>query len=227
MKSLSPRQPKALLGAKKVALIAVMTATLEAGKLALAWATNVEIVTLLCGVYGYVFGPIGLLAIGLFVVIESLIWGFNTWILSYIIYWPMVCLVFWLLGKFKVKNIFLLTLSALLLTVWFGVLTSLIDVGLFMGFYQNFWKRFSIYYMRGLPFYAVHVACNLCSFLLLFKPMANTLQNLKIKFLGESQTKLLAQDNPHSNDTALSTNILRISDMQSNDTKDNQTITKQ
>ncbi len=190
MNSHSPRQPKALLSAKKVALIAVMTATLEAGKMALAMIANVEVVTLLCGVYGYVFGPIGVVAICLFVVIESLIWGFNTWVLSYIIYWPTVCIIFWLLGKFKVKNVFILTITAVLLTVWFGVLTSLVDVGLFTGFYQDFWKRFAIYYMRGIMFYVVHVVCNIFTFLFLFKPLSAALVNLQNKFFGKSPTPL-------------------------------------
>ncbi len=153
--------------------------------MALAMIANVEVVTLLCGVYGYVFGPIGVVAISLFVVIETLIWGFNTWVLSYIIHWPMVCIIFWLLGKLKVKNVFILTATAVLLTAWFGVLTSLVDVGLFTGFYQDFWKRFAIYYMRGIVFYIVHVVCNVFTFLFLFKPLSVALNNLKSKFFGE------------------------------------------
>ena len=53
--------------ALKIALIAVMAATLEGGKLALAAIPNVEIVTLLCAVYGYVFGGAGIIATYVFV----------------------------------------------------------------------------------------------------------------------------------------------------------------
>ena len=62
----SPRRDRAL----KLALIAIMSATLEAGKLALAFIPNVEIVTLLCGVYGYVFGFYGIIATYIFLTIK-------------------------------------------------------------------------------------------------------------------------------------------------------------
>lgn len=171
------------IGAKKVALIAIMTATIEAGKLALSAIPNVEVVSLLCAVYGYVFGLIGVVSIVLFVGIETLIWGVNTWVLSYLIYWPTVCMIYWLLGRLKVKSRLIITAVIVVLTAFFGVLTSLVDVGLFSGFWDNFWQRFAIYYSRGIVFYVVQIACNAIVFPLLFLPLANVLTKFKDKFL--------------------------------------------
>ena len=116
------------IGAKKVTLIAIMTATIEAGKLALSAIPNVEVVSLLCAVYGYVFGLIGVVSIVLFVGIETLIWGVNTWVLSYLIYWPMVCMIYWLLRILKVQSRLIITAVIVVLTAFFGALTSLVDV---------------------------------------------------------------------------------------------------
>lgn len=171
------------IGAKKVALIAIMTATIEAGKLALSAIPNVEVVSLLCAVYGYVFGLVGVVSIVLFVGIETLIWGVNTWVLSYLIYWPTVCMIYWLLGRLKVKSRLIITAVIVVLTAFFGVLTSLVDVGLFSGFWDNFWQRFAIYYSRGIVFYVVQIACNAIVFPLLFLPLANVLTKFKDKFL--------------------------------------------
>ncbi len=171
------------IGAKKVALIAIMTATIEAGKLALSAIPNVEVVSLLCAVYGYVFGLVGVVSIVLFVGIETLIWGVNTWVLSYLIYWPTVCMIYWLLGRHKVKSRLIITAVIVVLTAFFGVLTSLVDVGLFSGFWDNFWQRFAIYYSRGIVFYVVQIACNAIVFPLLFLPLANVLTKFKDKFL--------------------------------------------
>lgn len=171
------------IGAKKVALIAIMTATIEAGKLALSAIPNVEVVSLLCAVYGYVFGLIGVVSIVLFVGIETLIWGVNTWVLSYLIYWPTVCMIYWLLRLLKVKSRLIITAVIVVLTAFFGVLTSLVDVGLFSGFWDNFWQRFAIYYSRGIVFYVVQIACNAIVFPLLFLPLANVLTKFKDKFL--------------------------------------------
>lgn len=170
--------------AQKIALIGIMAATLEGGKLALAALPNVEIITLLCGLYGYVFGLIGIYAIIIFVGAEVLIWGFNSWVISYLIYWPLVCVVFYFLGRAKCGNRFILTAAAVLLTVFFGVLTSLIDVGLYMFYFENFWYRFGVYYMRGIMFYAAQIISNIAAFLFLFKPLAAVLEKLKTKIIA-------------------------------------------
>ena len=160
-------------GALKLALIAIMAATLEVGKLALSFIPNVEIVTLLCAVYGYVFGYYGVIATYIFVGIETLIWGVNTWVVTYLIHWGCVALVFMLFGKFKIKNRLIITATAVLLTAAFGVLSSLVDTGLLTGFWNDFWKRFAILYVRGFAFYIVQIVCNLLLFLIVFKPMVN------------------------------------------------------
>lgn len=162
----------------KLALIAVMAATLEGGKLALAFLPNVEIVSLLCAIFGFVFGGYAIVATYIFVFIEMFVWGFNTWVLTYIIYWPLLTFVFVLLGKFDIKNRLIATLCATVMTVFFGVLSSLVDTGLLTGFYERFWYRFSIIYVRGIAFYLTQIICNLFLFLGLFRPLVDRIDNL-------------------------------------------------
>lgn len=178
----SPASKKGIVStAKRVALAGVMTATLIGGKLALASLPNIEIVTLLCALYGYVFGLMGIGATVVFVLCETLIWGFGPWVISYFIYWPLVCLVFFILGKCRIKNRYILTAAAALLTVLFSVLTSLVDVGLFMGEFDRFWLRFSVYYMRGIVFYIIHIVCNAALFLSAFPLLERVLTNAYVK----------------------------------------------
>ncbi len=174
---------RGLSAAKAIALVAVMAATLECGKLALSFLPNIEVVTLLTALYGYVFGIYGIVASLVFVSIEPLIYGFGTWVISYYIYWPLVALVFFMLGRARVKNIILLTLTALILTAFFGALTSLVEVGLFSGDFDNFFERFIIYYARGAVFYAIQLACNAVLFPLLFKFLAAKLDIMRKQFM--------------------------------------------
>lgn len=169
----------------RVALTGICAALIEAVKLALAFIPNVEGVTLLTALFGYCFGWTGVLSSLIFVSIEPLIYGYNTWVLSYYLYWPFVAFVFMLLGRRKVRNRVALTAVAVGLTVWFGVLTSLVDVGLFTGFLTNFWHRFRIYYLRGTWFYVVQIACNAVVFPLLFRPLSTLLEKLRAQFLPE------------------------------------------
>ena len=165
--------------AKAVALVGIMAATVECAKLLLAALPNIEVVTLLLALYGYVFGFLGVVAAIVFVCIEPIIYGFGLWTVSYFLYWPFVALLFWIIKGTRIKNRFVFTAVALVMTAWFGVLTSLVDIGLFTGNFDNFWKRFCIYYLRGVPFYISQLACNAVLFLFAFKFLASKLEKTK------------------------------------------------
>ena len=168
--------------AKTIALVGIMSASIECGKLALSFLPNIEVVTLLCALYGYVFGLLGIVSVVVFVSIEPLIYGFGTWVVAYYLYWPFVAVVFMILGKIGLKNRFLLSGIAVLLTAWFGVLSSLVDLGLLSGFFDNFWQRFSIYYLRGIPFYIAQIVCNAVLIVFLFPYLSERLKIVKQKF---------------------------------------------
>ena len=160
-------------------LVGIMAATIECAKLALAALPNVEVVTLLIAVYSYVFGSAGILAAVVFVMIEPLIWSFGPWVISYFLYWPLVGAVFMILGKLGAKRRLTLTLTAGLLTLFFGVLSSLVDIGLFSGNFDRFFYRFAIYYARGVWFYLAQLLTNLVVFPTLFPHVASLLSKIK------------------------------------------------
>ncbi len=162
----------------RIALIGLMAAMLECGKLVLAVLPNIEVVTLLCALFGYVFGGAGVVATLVFIAIEPLIYGFGTWMISYCLYWPLVAIIFMLLGCAKVRNRVILTSIAVLLTVWFGILSSLVDTGLFSGYFDNFSSRFAIIYLRGISFFVTQIICNAVLFPLLFRPLSELLKKL-------------------------------------------------
>src|SRR5690554_183569 len=79
---------------KDIALIGVLSATITAGKLALSFIPNVEVVTLLFIIYTVVFGLKRSLMISVvFSTIEVLIYGFSTWFIVYYIIWPGLILL--------------------------------------------------------------------------------------------------------------------------------------
>ena len=169
---------RAKFTALQAAYIAVCAATLTAGKAALAAIPNVEVVSLLLGVYGYVFGLAGVLSSLVFCAVEVLIWGAGSWVVLYFIYWPLFTLLFALLSKAKIKSRLIPLLCALTMTAFFGVLSSLIDTGLFTGFHENFWNRFAVLYVRGGAFYLTQIVCNAVAFTLLFSPLCALLRRI-------------------------------------------------
>ena len=169
--------------ALSIALVGIMAASIECVKLALSFLPNIEAVTLFIALYSFVFGWYGIAAAVVFVCIEPLIWGFGTWFISYLIYWPLVAAVFFLFGRLKIKNRVSLTLTAVGLTLFFGVLTSFVDVGLFSGSFDKLFYRFGIYYARGVVFYAIQTVTNAILFPLLFPLLSERLSRLRKKML--------------------------------------------
>lgn len=91
--------------AKRIALAALFAALVSGGKLALMFIPNVEVVSILLAVAGYCFGALFSLSVSLvFCTVETALWGFNTWVILYFVYWPLVSLLFGLIGKSRLKN---------------------------------------------------------------------------------------------------------------------------
>ncbi len=172
-----PRKRR-ISAARAVATVGILAAVTECAKLALAALPNVEVVTLLVALWGYVFGWVGVCATAVFVCVEPLIWGVNTWVITYFLYWPPLSVLFMILSRCRVRNRVALTAAAVVMTFWFGVLSSLVDVGLLTGYFDNFLYRFGIYYARGVPFYAVQIACNAVLFPLCFLPLEKRARRL-------------------------------------------------
>lgn len=172
------KRGRLIFDARSVALIGIMTATLTCGKLVLASLPNIEVVTLLCALWGYSFGIYGVIASGLFVMIEPLIYGIGSWLISYIIYWPTVAIIFMLLGRKKINSRWIFTATAVGLTLLFGILSSVIDSAFYLGINEHYFTNLVIYYIRGSVFYAVQTVTNAALFLTLFPFLLSRLRDI-------------------------------------------------
>lgn len=167
------------LNVKTIATVGVMAATLECGKLVLSFLPNIEVVSILTALYGFVFGWAGVIASFVFVMIEPLIWGFGPWFITYLIYWPLLAFVFMCLGRRKIENRWVILAIILGLTVGFGILSSIIDVALYIGVNKHYFSNLILYYLRGIGFYLTQICCNAVLFLLIFKPLKDRLGRIK------------------------------------------------
>jgi len=168
-----------IFNAREIALIGVMAATLECGKLILSAIANVEVVTILCALYGYVFGWIGVAAAAAFVFIEPLIYGFGSWLIYYIIYWPLVAFVFMVLGKKKIQGRLINTAVAIGLTIFFGILSTVVDSAVLLGINEHFFANMALMYARGIPFFLVHIGCNGTIFVTLFPYLTRKMTEIR------------------------------------------------
>ena len=175
-----------------VAITALFAALLTGGKMALAAFPNVEVVTILIAVFAYVWGiKYALPSTIAFVVVQVLIYGFNVWVVQYLIHWPCVAIAFCLLGKVQWKRkwviVALSTAFAIVLTFLFGVMTSATDTLVsytsqagFKFVLDDFWARFSLMYVRGVSFYVTQLVCNAVLFVSTFLPLVKALRRAKM-----------------------------------------------
>lgn len=180
--------------AKKIALAAVFVALVSGGKQALLIIPNVEVVSILLAVAGFCLGAAFSVSVSFaFCAIETAIWGFNTWVILYLIYWPSLGIFFALLKRVGLKNKWALAAVAAAMTFLFGILSTLLDTlvafvgGGFVVNGTDFFIRFAILYGRGIVFFAIHIFSNFFMFAFLFKPLSEQVSRLTHKMMrGEA-----------------------------------------
>ena len=184
--------------ALRLCVTAMFAAFLVGGKLALSAIPNFEVVTLFVALAAYVWGiGVAIPAVFAFIAVDVAIWGVNTWVISYVIHWNAVAVCFGLLTKFrprkKVTEVVFATLTAVVLTVCFGVLTTAVDTligftgqGFFVDF-DSFGKRFAVMYAAGLLFYVIQIATNLVLFAASFLPLVAVNRKAKLRLFGSCE----------------------------------------
>ena len=200
-----------------IAISAMYAALLVGGKEALAALPNIEVVTIFTAVCAYCWGiAVVLPAVNVFIAVDMAIWGVNTWIISYFIYWNALALCFWALSKARFGNkaveILCTTALAVALTTLFGVITTAVDTlvgftgrGFFFDF-DNVVKRFAAMYVAGAPFFITHVACNFALFAAAFLPLVMLNRKAKLRIWdsdGQSDGQTSEQTNDQTDSKSL------------------------
>ncbi|MCD8379396.1 MAG: hypothetical protein LUC95_03515 [Lachnospiraceae bacterium] len=162
---------KSFISVKDIALIGMMTATIEVAKDTLAFLPNIELVTLLIVLYTLFFGKRILFAIPAFVLLQGLLYGFGLWWIMYLYVWPLLALLTFLFRK----QTSLLFWSAFcgLYGLFFGALCSLPYIILSGPAAALAW------WVAGIPFDIVHCISNTVLCFVLFKPLHLALGKLK------------------------------------------------
>lgn len=162
---------------RDITLIAVLSASLTAGKMLLSFLPNIEIVTFLIITYTVLFGfRRSILTTMVFITTEILIYGFGTWLLGYYFIWPSLVFITHLFSK-RMKNEyfwgFLAGVYGLLFGLFFAVFESI-----FYG------AAYGIaYWVRGIPFDIMHGVSNFILTMVLFKPVTRQIQKIQTKYI--------------------------------------------
>ena len=161
---------------KNITVIAICGALLFVTQAALSFLPNIEVTSLLVILYALIFKKRVYFMIGIFVVLEGLLYGFGVWWYSYLYVWAILAAVAMLF-----KNMSSVWGWAVLLATFglaFGLLTE-IPFLLIGGVTSalGFW-------ISGLPFDIIHCVGNFVVCAALFKPLKSLLERLCDVALG-------------------------------------------
>ncbi|MCD7807541.1 MAG: hypothetical protein LUH19_09435 [Lachnospiraceae bacterium] len=159
------------ISVKDIALIGMMTATIEAAKDALSILPNVELVTLLIILYTLFFGRRILFVIPIFVILQGMLHGFGLWWFMYLYVWPILAFLTYLFRR-QTSLIFWSAFSGLF-GLFFGAFCSLVYLVTSGPAAALAW------WVAGIPFDVLHGVSNAILCLALFKPLHFTLRKLK------------------------------------------------
>lgn len=160
-----------VLSVKDIALIGMMTATIEVAKCALSFLPNIELVSFLIILYTLFFGKLIFLAIPVFILLEGCIYGFGLWWIMYLYAWPLLALLTLLFRRQK-SPLFWSVLSALF-GLFFGALCAI--PYLFVSGPRGAFA----WWAAGIPFDILHCVSNFFICLLLYTPMRRLLEKLR------------------------------------------------
>ena len=162
---------------KDIVVIGLLSAATTAGKLALSFIPNVEIVSLFFILFAATLGlKRSLLIAAVFVTTEILLYGFSTWVLGYYVAWPLLVFITSMIRR-RIQSEYGYAILGGLFGLSFGLLFAITE-SFFYG------PAYGVsYWINGLTFDLIHGVSNFIIVLLLFKPLKNmmVLQAAKLK----------------------------------------------
>ncbi len=165
---------------KEIAYLAVFVALLIGVQFACSFIPGVELVSVLFISYAFVFGyKRGCIAAAAFSLLRQLVFGFYpTVLITYLIYYPLLCLLFGWIGervKKPISALWWIAVSACVCAVFFTFLDTLITP----FWYGMEWKG---YFLMSLPFMLTQVVCTAITVGALFMPLQLAFQSVIKRF---------------------------------------------
>ena len=139
-------------------------------KTVLASIPNVNLNALLIILVTMYFGWRALYAVGVYILLEGLIFGFSIWWFSYLYIWPLLVVLVMLFHRNK---------SALVWAALAGIYGLLFGPLMYIGYFaiMGGWRSYAAMWIAGIPYDLIHAVSNFLTVLILFKPLSKILDH--------------------------------------------------
>jgi energy-coupling factor transport system substrate-specific component len=139
-------------------------------KTVLASIPNVNLNALLIILVTVCFGWRALYTVGVYILLEGLIFGFSIWWFSYLYIWPVLVVLVMLFRRNE---------SKLVWAVLAGVYGLLFGPLMYMGYFAivGGWQSYAAMWIAGIPYDLIHAVSNFLTVLILFKPLSKIMDH--------------------------------------------------
>ncbi|MCR5415295.1 MAG: hypothetical protein K6E79_00695 [Pseudobutyrivibrio sp.] len=163
---------------KDVALIGLMVALIEASKMALSFAPNIELTSFWLIMFTLYFGRKVMAVVPVFILVEGVIYGINTWWIMYLYIWPLLVIIAWLLRK-NDSALFWAIVSGIF-GLCFGLLCSItyFFIGFAGGGVTSGLTTAFPWWIAGIMWDIVHCVGNFVLMLVLYNPIKAVMKRL-------------------------------------------------
>ena len=151
-------------------ILAQMGALTFVLKMAMAGLPNIEPVSLLVMVFAVTLGPWGLASVYLYVLLECVIWGLNSWSVCYLYIWAVLFALARLLRRMDSALGWAVLAGAF--GLFFGALCAPVHAVIGGWGYALSW------WVSGIPFDLLHCGGNFVLALVLFRPLRKLMDAL-------------------------------------------------
>ena len=162
------------LTVRELVLYALLGTMMFALKMAMAGLPNIEPVSLLVILYTLTFRRRAFWPIALYVLLEILTWGINTWTVNYLYVWAILALLTYLLHGMKS------TLGWAALSGAFGLCFGLLCSPVYWA--TGGWAFALSWWISGIPYDLLHCVGNFFITLTLFRPCRKVLERLRDQY---------------------------------------------
>ncbi|MDE7363840.1 MAG: hypothetical protein K2N27_02970 [Ruminococcus sp.] len=161
------------ISVEQLTRIALMGALIYASQVALAGLPNIELVTLLIVIFTKHLGKEGTLACFVYVMLTSIIWGFNIWWFTYLVVFPLFSLFVYKIRK--IDNWIIWAIINGSFGLCFGAIFAIPYIFVSPMYAFNWW-------LNGIPYDITHCIGNFSIALVLGKPLDKSMSRI-VKYI--------------------------------------------
>ena len=174
------------LSVRELCFLSLIAAMIFSVKIALSSLPNINLNALLIILTTVFFGWKAMYAVGVYVLLEGLVFGFHVWWICYLYIWPLLVLIAMLFRKNS---------SPVIWAVIAGVYGLLFGPLMYIGYFLILggWKGYFAMWVAGIPYDITHAVSNFLTVLVMFKPLYNIMERSIHCTGSEAQEKCHAE----------------------------------